>query len=83
VVAELSGKAMNVLQRSVSMRGVRDFSNDDIRRLEMEWNTVFTKLGLVQGQLKARRKRLAETSAIAHYFNLGLTRLLRRPASAF
>jgi hypothetical protein len=83
VVAELSGKAMNVLQRSVSMRGVRDLSNDDIRRLEMEWNTVFTKLGLVQGQLKARRKRLAETSAIAYYFNLGLTRLLRRPAPAY
>jgi hypothetical protein len=83
VVAELSGKAMNVLQRSVSMRGVRDLTSDDIRRLEMEWNTVFTKLGLIQGQLKARRKRLAETSPLTYYFNLGLRRLLRRSAPAY
>src|ERR1700752_498271 len=56
----LSGKAMNVLQRGVSVRGVRDLSGEDVRRLEMEWNAVFTKLGVVQGQLKARRKSLAE-----------------------
>src|SRR5437870_9700269 len=36
VLGELSGKAMNVLQRSVSVRGIRDLSNEDIRRLEAE-----------------------------------------------
>src|ERR1700758_4354611 len=35
IVAELSGKAMNVLQRGVSVRGVRELTNEDVRRLEM------------------------------------------------
>jgi len=44
MVAEVSGKAMSVLQRGVSMRGVRDLSNEEVRRLETDWNGVFTKL---------------------------------------
>ena len=56
ILAELSGRAMNVLQRCVSVRGVRELSNEEVRRLESEWNGVFTKLGVVQGQLKSRRK---------------------------
>jgi hypothetical protein len=43
IVAEASGKAMSVLQRGVSVRGVRDLPNDEIRRLETDWNGVFTK----------------------------------------
>jgi hypothetical protein len=74
----LSGKAMNVLQRAASVRGVRDLTGEDVRRLEMEWNAVFTKLGTVQGQLKARRKQLAGQTAIVYY----LGRLFRRPAVA-
>lgn len=68
ILGELSGKAMNVLQRAVSVRGVRDLANDDVRRLEMEWNGVFTKLGVMQGQLKARRKKLAALSVWKYYF---------------
>jgi hypothetical protein len=82
VLAELSGKAMNVLQRGVSVRGVRDLTNEEIRRLETEWNAVFTKLGLVQGQLKSRRKQLAEQTALAYYLNRCLSRLFRPPAIA-
>ena len=78
MVAEVSGKAMSVLQRGVSMRGVRDLSNEEVRRLETDWNGAFTKLGLMQGQLKARRKDLAEKTAFGYYLN----RLLRRPATA-
>jgi hypothetical protein len=78
ILEELSGKAMNVLQRGVSVRGVRDLTGDDIRRLEMEWNTVFTKLGIVQGQLKSQRKQLAGQTAVSYYLN----RLFRRPAVA-
>jgi hypothetical protein len=74
----LSGKAMNVLQRTVSVRGLRDLTGEDVRRLEMEWNAVFTKLGTLQGQLKARRKQLAGQTAAAYY----LGRLFRRPAIA-
>ena len=70
----LSGKAMNVLQRTVSMRGLRELTGEDVRRLEMEWNAVFTKLGIIQGQLKARRKELAGQTTIAYY----LGRLFRR-----
>src|SRR5213079_3592172 len=77
VLGELSGRAMNVLQRGVSMRGVRDLYNEEVRRLETDWNGVFTKLGLMQGQLKARRKDLAEQTALSYYLN----RLLRRPAT--
>jgi len=77
-VAELSGKAMNVLQRASSIRGVREQTNDEIRRLETEWNGVFTKLGVVQGQLKARRKDLAGQTPIQYYFS----RLFSRPAGA-
>src|SRR5919109_82142 len=36
VLSELSGKAMNVLQRGVSVRGVRDLVGEDVRRLEAE-----------------------------------------------
>jgi hypothetical protein len=78
MVAEVSGKAMNVLQRGASLRGLRDLSKEEVRRLETDWNGVFTKVGLVQGQLKARRKDLAEQTAFSYYLN----RLLRRPAVA-
>jgi hypothetical protein len=74
----LSGKAMNVLQRTVSVRGLRDLTGEDVRRLEMEWNAVFTKLGTLQGQLKARRKQIAGQTAVAYY----LGRIFRRPAIA-
>ena len=78
LLGELSGKAMNVLNRASSIRGTRDLSNDEIRRLEMEWNGVFTKLGVLQGQLKTQRRQLAKLSVIEYYFN----RLLRRPVLA-
>jgi len=78
LLAEVSGKAMGVLQRGVSVRGVRDLSDADVRRLETDWNAVFTKLGLIQGQLKAKRKELGEQTV----FNFYLNRLLRRPATA-
>ena len=78
MLADVSGKAMSVLQRGVSVRGVRDLSNDEVRRLETDWNGVFTKFGLMQGQLKARRNELAEQTAFNYYLN----RFLRRPATA-
>ena len=78
ILGELSGKAMNVLQRASSVRGVRDLTNDEIRRLETEWNGVFTKLGVVQGQLKARRKDLASQNAVQYYAQ----RIFQRPALA-
>src|SRR5256886_16512186 len=74
MLGELSGKAMNVLQRASSVRGVRDLANDEIRRLEMEWNGVVIKLGVVQGQLKARQKELASQTALKYY----LTRVFQR-----
>ena len=82
IVSEVSGKAMSVLQRGVSVRGVRDLPSDEIRRLETDWNAAFTKLGLMQGQLKARRKELAEQSVVEYYWNQLRTRLLRRAAMA-
>jgi hypothetical protein len=78
ILGELSGKAMNVLQRASSVRGVRELSGEEIRRLETEWNGVFTKLGVVQGQLKGKRKQLANQTAFSYYFQ----RLLRRNAVA-
>ena len=75
ILGELSGKLMNVLQRGSSVRGVRELSNDDVRRLEMDWNTVFTKLGVVQGQLKAQRKALAGQTVFGHHLNRILGRL--------
>ena len=82
ILAEASGKAMSVLQRGVSVRGVRELTSDEVRRLEMDWNSVFTKLGLMQGQLKARRKELADQSVVEYYWNLFRDRLNRRPAAA-
>ncbi|HEV3409961.1 MAG TPA: hypothetical protein VG095_06690 [Chthoniobacterales bacterium] len=79
VLGELSGRAMNVLQRGVSMRGVRELTNDEVRRLEADWNGVFTKLGVLQGQLKSRRKFLAGQNVFSYH----LGRLLRRqPATS-
>ena len=78
LLGELSGKAMNVLQRASSIRGVRDLANDETRRLEMEWNGVFTKLGVMQGQLKSKRKQLGALNLWHYYFQ----RLLRRPIFA-
>ena len=78
VLAELSGRAMNVLNRCVSVRGVRDLANDEVRRLEAEWNGVFTKLGVVQGQLKSRRKALAQHTGFSYNFD----RLFRRPSAS-
>jgi hypothetical protein len=78
MTSELSGKAMNVLQRASSIRGVRELANDEIRRLESEWNGVFTKLGVIQGQMKARRKDLASQTPIQYYIG----RLFSRPVPA-
>jgi hypothetical protein len=78
LVAELSGKVMNVLQRASSLRSVRDLTMDEARRMEMEWNTVFTKLGVVRGQLKTRRKELEGQTALGYY----LSQLFNRPARA-
>lgn len=69
LLGELSGRAMNVLQRGVSMRGVRELSNEEIRRIESEWNGIFTKLGVMQGQLKSRRKTLARMSPLEFYMS--------------
>lgn len=69
LLGELSGRAMNVLQRGVSMRGVRELSNEDVRRLETEWNAVFTKLGVLQGQLKSRRKSIAGQTALSYHLS--------------
>ena len=66
ILGELSGRAMNVLQRGVSMRGVRELTNEEVRRLENEWNGVFTKLGVLQGQLKSRRKQLAGQTPLSY-----------------
>ena len=73
---------MSVLQRGVSVRGMRDLPSDEIRRLETDWNAVFTKLGLMQGQLKARRKQLAEQGAFDYYWSQLRDRFFRRPAPA-
>jgi hypothetical protein len=78
LLGELSGRAMNVLNRGVSMRGVRDLTNDEVRRLEAEWNAVFTKLGVLQGQLKSRRKELAAHTAFSYF----VSRTFRRRAAA-
>ena len=67
LLGELSGRAMNVLQRGVSIRGVRELTNEEVRRMEGEWNGVFTKLGVLQGQLKSRRKTLSTLSPLAYY----------------
>jgi hypothetical protein len=77
LVAELSGKAMNVLQRSTSIRGVRDLSAEETRRLESDWNAVFTKIGVVQGQLKARRRELLSRNILT----FSLARLFGRKAA--
>ncbi|MGI9115771.1 MAG: hypothetical protein ACR2FX_12245 [Chthoniobacterales bacterium] len=75
---ELSARALSVLNRGSSMRAVRELSPDEVRRLETEWNAVFTKLGVAQGQLKARRKALADQNIFQYW----LTGILRRPAAA-
>jgi len=67
LLGELSGRAMNVLQRGVSIRGVRELTNEEVRRMEGEWNGVFTKLCVLQGQLKSRRKTLSTLSPLAYY----------------
>lgn len=82
IVAEVSGKAMSVLQRGVSVRGVRDLTSDEMRRLETDWNAAFTRLGLMQGQLKARRRELAEQSVFDYYWSQLRNRYFRRPATA-
>jgi hypothetical protein len=74
---DLSGKSMNVLQRASSIRGVRELTNDEIRRLEGEWNGVFTKLGVLQGQLKARRKELSGQTPIQYYYERFFARVAR------
>jgi hypothetical protein len=82
VMAELSGRAMNVLQRCVSVRGIRELSVEEVRRLESEWNGVFTKLGVIQGQLKSRRKALEDQTALSYFMNRLASRLLRRPVAS-
>jgi hypothetical protein len=74
---ELSARAISVLNRASSVRAVRELSAEEVRRLEAEWNTVFTKLGVAQGQLKSRRKALAGQNIFSHW----LGGILRKPAA--
>jgi hypothetical protein len=64
------------------VRGARDPPNEQILNRSggsrQTGTGVFTKLGLVQGQLKARRKELAERPVFTYHFE----RPLRRPATA-
>jgi hypothetical protein len=69
---------MNVLQRVASLRAVRDLSVEDARRMEADWNFVFTRLGITQGQLKTRRKELLNRGLLAH----ALRQLFGRKAAA-
>ena len=78
LVAELAAKAMNVLQRASSIRGVRELGGEETRRLESDWNFVFTKIGVTQGQLKARRRELLGRSVLAQ----SLARIFGRRALA-
>ncbi len=78
LLGELSSRAMNVLQRGISMRGVRELANDEVRRLEADWNGVFTKLGVLQGQLKSRKKILAGQTVITYH----LGRIFQRSPAA-
>jgi hypothetical protein len=78
LLGDLSGRAMNVLNRGCSLRAVRELSNEDARRLETDWNSVFTKLGVAQGQLKLRRKAFAEVTPLKAF----MSRLRGRPAVA-
>ena len=66
LLEQLTSKVMNVLLRATSVRGMRDLPSDEARRLESDWNSVFTKMGLVLGQLKARRKELRAQSKWTH-----------------
>jgi len=78
LVTELSGKAMNVLQRASSIRGVRELPSEETRRLESDWNAVFTRVGVVQGELKARRRELLRRSVLRQIF----LRIFGRKATA-
>ena len=69
---------MNVLQRASSVRGVRELSVEETRRLESDWNAVFTRVGVVQGQLKARRRELLRRSVLRQIF----LRIFGRKATA-
>src|SRR5258707_12452804 len=51
ILAEVSGKAMSVLQRGVSGRGARALTNDEVLRLETACTAAFTKLGLMPVRL--------------------------------
>ncbi len=77
LVHDLSPRAISVLKRGSSMRAVRELSTDEARRLESEWNTVFTKLGVAQGQLKSRRKHLAGQNIFSYLLGV----VTRRPLS--
>jgi hypothetical protein len=68
LAAELSGKAMNVLQRASSIRVVRELSAEETRRLESDWNAVFIRVGVVQGQFKTRRRELLRRSVLRQIF---------------
>ena len=56
---------------------MRDLSAEETRRLEADWNAVFTKIGVVQGQLKARRRELLGRNIIT----FSLARLFGRKAA--
>lgn len=74
VAGDLQTRTINVLNRAASMRAVRELSGEEARRLEADWNSVFTKLGLAQGQMKARRKFLREQTKFQYYLAMFLRR---------
>ncbi len=68
ILAEVSGKAMSVLQRGVSVRGVRDLSNDEVRRLETDWNGVFTKTRFDAGPTQSATQGIGRADGVRLLF---------------
>jgi len=64
ILAEVSGKAMSVLQRGVSVRGVRDLSNDEVRRLETDWKGVFTKTRFDAGPTQSATQGIGRADGV-------------------
>lgn len=64
VSSEIHTSTRQALTTAASMNGVRTLDQEHARRMENQWNEVFTRMETILGQLKVRKTELARRNVL-------------------
>jgi hypothetical protein len=68
ISSEIQHSTRQVLTSAASMNDVRNLEREVARRMENQWNEVFTRMETIFGQLKVRKTELARKNVLTVWF---------------